>query len=115
MPHARGVGREAEDLAAEHLLGLGFTLLTRRFACRGGELDLVALDGETLVFVEVRARKGGRFPPEHSVSAAKRDRILRASRRYLAEYEGPDRPVRYDLVAIDAAGIRHHRQAFEPE
>lgn len=74
----------------------------------------MALEGETIVFVEVKARTG-RFPPEQAVTAHKRERVLRASRNYLDQYDGPEREVRYDLVAIDSSGIRHFRAAFEPE
>lgn len=115
MPDRRRLGRQFEDRAADFLLNLGYTLLTRRFSCPGGEIDLVALDGEELVFVEVKGRDSGAFPAEHAVTAAKRDRMFRAVRRYLAEYSGPERTVRYDLIAIDPSGIRHHRSAFEPE
>lgn len=114
MSSPRSIGSSNEDLAARFLLSLGFTILTRRYRCRGGELDIVALEGETLVFVEVKARSGG-FPAEQAVTSLKRERVLRASRYYLEEYEGPDREVRYDIVAIDAGGIRHFRAAFEPE
>lgn len=114
MPSPRSIGAIHEDQAARFLLGNGYTILTRRYRCRGGELDIVALEGETIVFVEVKARSG-RFPPEQAVTSKKRDRVLLASRHYLEQYDGPEREVRYDLVAIDSAGTRLFKGAFEPE
>lgn len=77
-------------------------------------MDIVALEGETIVFVEVKARSG-RFPAEQAITSQKRDRVIRASKHYLDAYDGPEREVRYDVVAIDSNGIRHFRAAFEPE
>lgn len=115
MPDFRSVGRAFEDRAAEYLVREGFTMLTRRFAARGGEIDLVALEGETLVFVEVKARRNGRYTPEEALTTQKMERTLAASEVYLARYDGPEREIRYDLVAIDDDGVRHYRSAFEPE
>lgn len=89
------------------MLSLGYTLITRRFAVRGGELDVVALDGEMLVFVEVKARRDGRFP-EESITAAKAARLRRAARTYLREVGNLSHPYRFDVIAIDQAGLRHH-------
>lgn len=115
MPHARRIGSDAEDLAAEFLLNQGYTLLTRRFKAGRGEIDLVALDGETLVFVEVKLRQGRWFSATEAVTPQKKGRIVSASQAYLERYDGPERPVRYDVVAIDSAGVQHHVAAFEPE
>ena len=67
MPDKRALGREAEDRAARYLLEQGYTLVTRRFSSKGGEIDLVALDGETMVFVEVKARSGKFGTPEEAI------------------------------------------------
>ena len=115
MPHVRRIGLEAEDRAASYLQARGFTILTRRYKAASGEIDLVALDGEVLVFVEVKLRKGRFFKPEEALGETKRSRILRASESYLAAYEGPDREVRFDVVAIDPDGVRHHKEAFWPQ
>lgn len=115
MPNARSIGKEFEDQAAVLLLSKGYTIIKRRYSCRGGEIDIVALDGEVLVFVEVKGRNSSSFAPEGSVNDKKRERIFRAARRYLAEFESSDRQVRFDLVAIDPNGLRHHADAFRPE
>ena len=113
MPDRRSVGRTAEDRAAEHILGLGYTLVTRRHAMRGGELDLVALDGDTVVFVEVRQRSGAGQSPEESIDDRKAKHLARAAERYMREM-GDKRPIRFDLVAIDPDGLRHHKDFFRP-
>lgn len=103
----RELGAEAEDQAAQHLLSLGYTLITRRYSARGGELDVVALDGDVIVFVEVKARRDGRAP-EESITPTKAARLRRAARAYLQEAGTPEHPHRFDVIAIDREGLRHH-------
>jgi putative endonuclease len=71
-----------------------------------GELDIVALDGEVLVFVEVKYRRSGRA--EEAVGATKMRNLQRAAEAYRVEMNEVERAVRYDLIAIDADGLRHH-------
>ena len=80
----RAVGRRAEDQAAEFLRGLGFTIVTRNYTVKGGELDLVAVDGDELVFIEVRQRRGAVGAPEESLGPKKAGRLRVAARAYLA-------------------------------
>jgi len=78
-------GRHAERLAAAFLQERGLTLVARNYRCRFGEIDLIARDGKTLVFVEVRLRKNTAFGgAAASITAAKRAKLLRAARHYLA-------------------------------
>lgn len=113
MSGLRGLGRAAEDAAASYLIAKGFTIVTRRYKARHGELDLVAMDGEMLVFVEVKHRTTPGARPEDAVGETKRRALVSAGQQYLAEVsETPDRPVRFDLVAIDFEGIRHHQDIF---
>lgn len=112
MPDSHRLGRAAEDRAAEYLQGLGYTLVTRRFRVRHGEIDLVALDGEVLVFVEVKARHAPGYVPEESVGERKLAALRRAAAEYLALIEEPEREVRFDLIAIDGDGMRHYADAF---
>jgi putative endonuclease len=72
----------------------------------------VCLDGDALVFVEVKFRSRKGATPEESVDAIKRARMIRAANRFLAEYEGPDVSVRYDVVVIDPDGIRRLKDVF---
>lgn len=115
MSVPRRLGTEAEDRAADYLLARGYTIVTRRWQGRGGEIDLVALDGETLVFVEVKQRSGRWSRPEEAIQAIKIERFLRAVGQYAAETEQIDRPARYDVIAIDHEGIRHYVDAFRAD
>jgi putative endonuclease len=112
MPNLRRVGADAEDRAAEHLIEKGYTIVTRRWTTRGGELDLVALDGDVLVFIEVKARSGRWTTPEEAVTSVKIQRFLTAVQSYCNQTDQIQRPVRYDVVAIDDKGIRHYEDAF---
>jgi putative endonuclease len=107
-------GRAAERLAAEFLEAQGLKILERNFRCRAGEVDLIARDGHTIVFVEVRLRAGGAFGgAAASVDARKQAKVLRAARYYLAGK--PEQPCRCDVVALDrlaAERIQWIRDAF---
>jgi putative endonuclease len=98
-------GRQGEDLACRHLEAQGLRLLERNYRCRAGEIDLVMLDGDTLVLVEVRSRSTA----EHggaaaTVGARKQQRFIRAARHLLLTRPDYRRlPARFDVVAIDAA------------
>ena len=80
-----GAGRRAETLAAEHLIANGLTIIDRNFRTRFGEIDLIARDGVTLVFVEVRMRSSQAYGGGiESISSAKRARLIAAAKGYLA-------------------------------
>ena len=112
------VGRRGEDAALAHLESAGLTLLTRNYRCRGGEIDLVMLEGATLVLVEVRLRSSARFGgAAASVGPRKQRRFTLAARHLLlAHREYRRMPARFDVVAIDggAPGGEIHwiRDAF---
>lgn len=112
MPDLRRIGVAAEDRAAEYLIEHGYTIVTRRWTTRGGELDLVALDGEVLVFVEVKSRNGNWSRPEEAIDDVKVQRFLVAVEAYCQQTGQTDRPVRYDVIAIDPHGLRHYQDAF---
>ncbi len=79
------LGALAEDAAADFLTGRGLRLLARNYHCRFGEIDLIMTEGHTLVFVEVRYRRSKSFGGAvESITAAKREKLLRAARHYLA-------------------------------
>ena len=113
-------GQAGEDLACAHLVDSGMRILARNYRCRVGEIDLVARDGETLVFVEVKERSGRSHGAAiEAVTPLKRRRIVRAARHYAAGHGGLELAVRFDVVAIDRdpAGdrVRHERGAFGEE
>jgi putative endonuclease len=97
-------GRRGEQLAARHLKRSGYIILARNYRAAGAEIDLIALDNDTLVFVEVKARGGTGFGlPQEAVDYDKRERIRGAALVY-AERRGVDLPARFDVVAIDGIG-----------
>ncbi len=99
------LGRRGEELAAQRLQAEGYRLLARNYRCPAGEVDLVAQDGECLVFVEVRTRRGDRWgTPEESVTRDKQARLVLVAEHYLAEHEAWDVDWRIDLVAVDMDG-----------
>lgn len=99
-------GAEAEDAAQRLLEARGLRLVCRNYRCRGGELDLVMLDGEALVVVEVRARSHPGFASAaESVDARKQARIVHATQLFLASHPREAmRPLRFDVVTFDGAG-----------
>lgn len=115
VPNLRRIGREAEDRAADYLLGLGYTIVTRRFKGAQGEIDLVALDGETLVIVEVKLSRTPFRRAEEGLDDRKARQLATVTDEYLHKSGLADRRLRYDLVAIDETGLRHHVDAFRPE
>jgi putative endonuclease len=77
-------GQAAEDVAAKFLQRQGLTIVARNYLCRFGEIDLIARDGNTLVFVEVRMRSSDRFGgAAGSITASKRAKLLRTARHYI--------------------------------
>ncbi|HXG28317.1 MAG TPA: YraN family protein [Nevskiales bacterium] len=109
-------GRDAEDRACEYLRQQGLRLLQRNFRTRRGELDLVLMDGATVVVAEVRRRGhaayGGALA---SIDARKRERIVQATRLLLAQRPAlAGRPLRFDVIAIEPTGKLHWiRGAFD--
>lgn len=110
---AQATGLDAEDAAAALLARHGLEILARNYRTRLGEIDLVARDGETLVFVEVRSRASDRFGGAlESVTAAKRHRLVAAARQYLSLLRR-EPPCRFDVVTVQAGEPAWLRGAFE--
>lgn len=106
-------GQAGEDAAAAYLTRHGLRLVERNFRVRGGEIDLICQDGDTLVFVEVRARKVGGFGgAAESITAAKRGRLIRTAELYLAGLARQP-ACRFDAVLIDGERLTWLRNAFE--
>ena len=113
------LGRAAEQAARQHLERNGLRLIEQNWSCRRGELDLVMLDGDTVVFVEVRARRhsawGGAL---ESVDVRKQQKLIKAAQLFLqAHGRWAKHPCRFDVVAITAPGqakdLNWIRNAFE--
>lgn len=98
------LGIVGEELAVAALIGRGYAILERRYSTERGEIDIIAEDGDTLVFVEVRARATGEFgSAAESVTVAKQRQVTRMASEYLSRRQIPPRPCRFDVVAIDHA------------
>ncbi len=101
------LGRRGERLASALLRELGFSVLTRNYSGRHGEVDLVARRGGTLSFVEVKTRSHPhRGRPGAAVGPAKQARIIRTAHRYLRELGFPPVPYRFDVVEV----VLHRRR-----
>ncbi len=113
-------GAASEDQARCYLENHGLKTLNRNFRTRRGEIDLVMLDSDTLVFVEVRYRRGNRFgSAAESVTHTKQQRISSAAKQFLLSQKQWSRhPCRFDVVAISGSGpvpIDWIKDAFRPE
>ena len=96
------LGNVGEEIAARELTRRGYAVRERNWRCPEGELDMVAVQGETLVFVEVRTRRGDRFgTPEESITSAKRAHLIAAAQSYLQANSLQDRDWRIDVVAVE--------------
>ena len=113
------LGRCGEQRAARFLERSGLRVIERRFRLRCGEIDLIALDRDTVVFVEVKTRRGRGFgAPAESVTAAKRRRMARTALAFLSRRGWHERPCRFDVVEVLDDGktteIKHIPDAFRP-
>jgi len=111
----RALGQLGEDMAARHLQQLGYVILERNYRCREGEVDIIARDGERLVFVEVRARRGTAFgTPKESVTARKQARLVMLARNYLQQHNCSDVDWGIDVVALQFTprGVLRHLEVI---
>lgn len=104
-PHLAGAA--AEHLVARHLEERGCRIVARRFRCAGGEVDLVARDGDVTAFVEVKARRSTRFGgPLEAVTRRKQRRIIAAARGFLRQQGRAPGPCRFDVACVSVGGGR---------
>ena len=121
MSQARqALGRSGEDLACVELERRGYAVLARRYRRRGGEIDIIARDGETTVFVEVKARSGpGYGAGGEAVGRVKQRRMAAIALDFLARHRLTAAPCRFDVVVIDVSGpapkIELYQNAFGVE
>lgn len=113
------LGCKGEDLAISFLKGLRYRILERNYRCKGGEIDIVAQDGATLVFVEVKSRRTVVYgPPQLAVTHFKQRQISKAALTWLASRRKLDSDARFDVVAITfkpsgTPQVEHFVNAFE--
>jgi putative endonuclease len=101
------LGRRGERAAEKYLRRIGYRIVARNFRAAGAEIDIVAMDGETIVFVEVKTRQSlAAGAPEEAVDLRKQTRMRRAAEAFARRYRADDYDMRFDIVAIDASGER---------
>ncbi len=114
------LGTRGERIAARLLRRSGYRIVTRNYKCFAGEIDLIAVDDDTLVFVEVKTRASADAAfPEANVNRHKQRQITRVARAYVAAKEVTERPCRFDVVSVLLDGksepvVEHFVNAFEP-
>ncbi len=116
----RWFGTRSERAAARFLRRRGYRILARNYRCPRGELDVIALDGDCLVFVEVRSTEGKDLTrPALSVDAVKQRRLTDLALHYLQQHRLLDRPARFDVLALSwpegrrEPTIAHYPNAFD--
>lgn len=111
-------GRRGEDIAHRFLQRTGMTVVARNYLTPtgSGEVDLIAWENDTLVFVEVKARKSTDFgPPERAIGPDKQKKLIRAARDYARRANIPWEKVRFDIVSVVLStppAVSHFRDAF---
>lgn len=118
MPDAKHFGRQGEALAAEHLQKCGYTILEHNYRTRTGEIDIVARERGTLVFVEVKARRSDHFgSPKWAITPRKKQKMVQVALHYLKAHHRTSAKARFDVVAIRSSEAGHAieliRNAFE--
>lgn len=109
----KDVGDAGEKQACDYLTRKGYKLLAKKFQTKYGEIDLIMEDGPTLVFVEVKKRRDDQYgPPEEALTPIKKGHIIRSAMIYVKRVRTVERMIRFDVVTIDGAGIRHYEDAF---
>jgi len=117
-PTMEALGGRGENLAASFLRRKGYKIILRNFRSELGEIDIIARDGKTLVFVEVKTRVYDEPAPEEQVNSHKQHQITKAASFYMTRYGTPQPSARFDVVAVvwplgRQPIIRHTENAFE--
>jgi putative endonuclease len=112
--HSREKGYSGEDKAADYLIDSGYSIISRNFQSRKGEIDCVAKDDKgTLVFIEVKyAKSFAKGHPAFWVTPAKQRKLVAMARRYLGDHGYTRQPCRFDVIAIVGGKIEHIKNAF---
>ena len=112
----RSFGGQGEADARAYLIGRGIKVLEMNYRRPTGEIDIIAKQGKTLLFVEVKRRSSLRFGrPAEAVDRAKQGHILRTAQLYLQEKGLADAPVRFDVIEVLPGEVRHIENAFDAE
>lgn len=99
------VGKRGEDIAADYLTQRGYSIITRNYRKRFGEVDIIARHGTTIVFVEVKTRRSAAFGSGfEAVDVRKQRQLTRVAQEYLSRYKLFNENARFDVVAVQLAG-----------
>ena len=115
------LGAAGEKVARRHLKRLDYFILARNYRCQAGELDLIALDGDVIVFVEVKTRTdAAAADPSEWITPAKRRQLIKVARYYIHVKDAYNRPCRFDALSVlmrDGARpvVQHFQDAFTPD
>ncbi len=113
--NTRIVGRKGEDVAADYLRKHKYQIIDRNYNCHFGEIDIVAWDGKSVIFAEVKARKDDKFGlPREAVNVHKQQTIVRCAQYWLYRKKQTGVPVRFDVIEILGDQINHIKDAFRP-
>ena len=109
-------GDWGEDAATLFLKNHGYKIIQRNYRTRRGEIDIIAVDGETTVFIEVKSRKSRNYgAPYEAVTQRKQQQILRVAQQYLVKNGGLDQSIRFDVVSVESGdkfSVEHIENAF---
>jgi putative endonuclease len=117
-PSQDALAGRGENAAARYLREIGYKIILRNYRSPLGEIDIIARDGDVLVFVEVKTRAYDDPTPEAQVNLVKQHQITKAAKSYLQRYGSSQPPARFDVVAVvwpadREPAIRHVQSAFE--
>jgi len=117
-PEKKEIGQKGENLAVDYLQNAGYTVLERNYRCKLGEIDIIARDNDTLVFIEVRSRSSLAFGlPQESINRRKRHQISKVALEYMIRRKLKNIPARFDVVAVSFEGRKEKvdliKDAFE--
>lgn len=101
MSSRKQTGQRGEDIAADFFAANGYTIVARNWRCPVGELDLIVVKENTLVFVEVRTRRSSRYgSPEESITPAKQAKLIELAQTYLQQMPPPHPAWRIDVAGV---------------
>lgn len=111
--NTKNIGNVGESVAVQYLQNLGYKIVDQNVYIGGGELDIIAKDGDTLVFVEVKARNNYSFgSPLEALTPKKTEKIIYCAKMYIASKRYYELSVRFDVISIVGQEIEHIKDAF---
>lgn len=117
MKNKRELGKSGEDRAVNFLRQKGFSIIRTNYRTPDGEIDIIAQDGDTIVFIEVKSRRSLSYgDPETAVDSIKKNQIKKIAKQFISHYQLFDRDCRFDIVALyyegQAVQIKYIPNAF---